>query len=597
MGDGTASNVHGPLTVYGQSINGQTHHASPFKVGITDVVDIAAGSQHTIAVKKDGSVWTWGRNDRNQLGRSSQHKDYYYQKKDGWIRSGLLSDSVTDRYSKATVQDADYGPLPVQVPELSGVIAVAAGDKHTLALKNDGTVWGWGYNDYGQLGNLTLGYADPPTILFPTKIIELSAIVAVAAGDRHSLALSGSGIVFAFGKNDQAQLGRSSASGWVQRTPLQIPDLTGVTAIAASGSLTVAIKNDGNVWRSYNGFDKFSEIITGLSGATAIDVGLRDTTGLQLVNGNSDYFIALKNGTVWESSLSGTNPIHATQLSGVSAIAVGDRYVVAMKNDDTIWAWGVNDYGQLGVGTFSDQPVQQPVQAIFSSVSAAAPVSSTTTTESVSQALPSVPVTSTAVSVSSTTTTVPSAVTTSSSSSSQSQTLSEKPHFTDNNDGTFTDNKTGLTWLKKASCLGTSTWANAANSALTVATLHSLQCGISGDALTKGWRLPTLSELKTLVVVGESSPMVSTDNPARGEVASTYWSSTEASPYQAVIPAPSSPYYYTVPRMWSVNFSKGSELKILTKGVKDYSYNLAAVEFLINQKPKDPELYVWPVYK
>ncbi|MBF0418756.1 MAG: hypothetical protein HQL78_01175 [Magnetococcales bacterium] len=393
VGDGTASNVHGPLIVYGQSINGHTHHASPFKVGITDVVDIAAGSQHTVAVKKDGSVWTWGRNDRNQLGRSSQHKDYYYQKKDGWVRSGLLSDSVTDRYSKATFQNADYGPLPVQIPELSGVIAVAAGDKHTLALKNDGTVWGWGYNDYGQLGNLTLGYADPPTILLPTKIIELSGIVAVASGDGHSLALSGSGVVFAFGKNDQAQLGRNSASGWVQRTPLQIPDLTGVTAIAASGNLTVAIKNDGNVWRSYNGFDKFSEIITGLSGATAIDVGLRDTTGLQLVNGNSDYFIALKNGTVWESSLSGTNPIHATQLSGVSAIAVGDRYVVAMKNDDTIWAWGVNDYGQLGVGTFSDQPVQQPVQAIFSSVSAVAPVSSTTTTESVSQAPLSVPAT------------------------------------------------------------------------------------------------------------------------------------------------------------------------------------------------------------
>lgn len=369
VGDGTGSNLGGSTIIFGSiEVNGRTHRASPFNVGLTGVIDIAAGAHHTVALKSDGSVWTWGRNDYRQLGRSSQHKDYYYQTKDGWVRSGLSN--WVNRYYSSSVIDADYGPIPRQVDGLTGVVAVAAGYRHTVVLKNDGTAWGWGYNDHGQLGNLTSGSLNPPVISLPSRIDELSGISAIAAGDSHTLA-SCCGVVWAFGDNSKYQLGRDRSVVGNQvkgeSTPVQIPGLTGVTTIAASGSVTVALKNDGTVWRSWvdTSLGKFYDLIPGLAGATAVDVGLRDTVGLTLVGGVEDYIVALKNGTVWESSTSGTKQVHATYLSGVSAISVGDKYVVAMKNDDTIWAWGVNDVGQLGDGTFTDSAL--PVQSTFSS--------------------------------------------------------------------------------------------------------------------------------------------------------------------------------------------------------------------------------------
>ncbi len=192
---------------------------------------------------------------------------------------------------------------------LSGVTAIAAGSHHTVALKRDGTVVAWGGNDYGQT----------------TIPAGLSGVTAIAAGGTHTVALKNDGTVVAWGNNGHGQT--------------TIPaGLSGVTAIAAGGPHTVALKSDGTVvaW-GYNGYGE-STIPAGLSGVTAISAGDHHTVALK------------SDGTVvaWGWNAYGQTTIPAG-LSGVTAIAAGFIHTVALKNDGTVVAWGSNGNGQTTI--------------------------------------------------------------------------------------------------------------------------------------------------------------------------------------------------------------------------------------------------------
>jgi alpha-tubulin suppressor-like RCC1 family protein len=192
---------------------------------------------------------------------------------------------------------------------LSGVVAIAAGDVHSLALKSDGTVVAWGSNRYGES-------AIPQ---------GLSGVVAIAGGRNHSLALKSDGTVVAWGNNSYGQSAIPQA-------------LSGVVAIATGDDHSLALKSDGTVvaW----GHDSFarSTIPQGLSGVVAIAAG--DVHNLAL---KSD-------GTVvaWGSNFYGQSAIPQA-LSGVVAIAVGDDHNLALKSDGTVVAWGNNSYGQSAI--------------------------------------------------------------------------------------------------------------------------------------------------------------------------------------------------------------------------------------------------------
>ncbi len=96
---------------------------------------------------------------------------------------------------------------PVQVSDLSGVIAIAAGEYHSLALKSNGTVWAWGRNNYGQLGNGTTTNKNTPV-----QVSGLSSVIAIAAGTFHSIALKSDGTVWAWGVNEYGQLGDNTTT-------------------------------------------------------------------------------------------------------------------------------------------------------------------------------------------------------------------------------------------------------------------------------------------------------------------------------------------------------------------------------------------------
>src|SRR5207249_58779 len=126
-------------------------------------------------------------------------------------------------------------PAPVQVSGLGTVTAIAAGRADfSLALQADGSVMAWGENGWGELGNGTTSTSGCYCITTPAPVSGLSGVTAVVAGYRHSLALDGDGNVWAWGLNDSGQLGNGGAGGW-ETTPVQVSGLAPPLTVAAGG--------------------------------------------------------------------------------------------------------------------------------------------------------------------------------------------------------------------------------------------------------------------------------------------------------------------------------------------------------------------------
>ena len=243
---------------------------------LTGVVAIATGDGHTVALKQDGTVWTWGLNASGQLGDGTQF---------------------------------NHRTTPAPVPGLSGVAVIVAGYDHTLALKQDGTVWAWGNNSYGQVGDGTT--VDRTT---PVQVPGLSGVVALAAGYRHSLARRPDGTVWAWGGNFSGQLGDGTTID--RGTPAPVPGLTGLVAVVARARHSLALKQDGTIWAW-----------------------------------GRNHLGQLGDGT----STNRSTPVQVAGLTGVASIAAGELHTVALKPDGTVWAWGGNVLGQLGDGTAAHQ--------------------------------------------------------------------------------------------------------------------------------------------------------------------------------------------------------------------------------------------------
>ena len=259
-------------------------------------------------------------------------------------------------------EDGTYADrlTPVAMAGLADVTSISDGGSHHLALTADGTVLAWGLNGNGELGN---GTREPT--LIPGPVLDLAGKVeAISAGYGYSLALMDDGTVSSWGKG--------SGLGVVV-DEFGAP-FGGVVAVAAGG-LSVALKADGTVWAwSGKAQDDPNPLVsatpvqvTGLSGVTAIASGGNvDSTliasgpdGIPVQGGAGGVGIhALAvgpQGVVWTWSL-GQPPRLVPGLVGVTAVAVGSSFDLALKSDGTVWAWGDNRYGQLGNGT-ADQPI------------------------------------------------------------------------------------------------------------------------------------------------------------------------------------------------------------------------------------------------
>ena len=246
-------------------------------------------------------------------------------------------------------------PAASQVPnELGGIMAVAAGDYHGLAIRDNGTVVGWGYNEYRQAtapsgltgvvaiaaGNAhSIALKEDGTVAmwgldYDGKSIlppGLTSVVAIATGSSHNLALKQDGTVVAWGRNDR---GESSVPA----------NLSGVAAIAATESYSVALKQDGTVVTWGNVFEGQQQVIADLSNITSIAVG----SGFGLALRQDGTLVTW--GTLWHgsqpSNRDSASKVFPTTLTGITSITACRMNAGAVKQDGGVLLWGYNYYGQ-----------------------------------------------------------------------------------------------------------------------------------------------------------------------------------------------------------------------------------------------------------
>lgn len=282
--------------------------------GLSDVTAVVAAGSRSAALRSDGTVWVWG-SGQGYLGVTSPDLCP--------ATEGLPAFECTK--------------LPTAILTLQAVRAIAGGPTYFAAVTADGTAWGWG--DLYSGGSIGNGIAPVP-IARPQQIVGLSKIKSVAVGDAHALALRDDGTVWGWGYNLYGQLGTTLSGASV---PLPVTGLDNVVAVAAGGYQSLALKQDGTVWAwGTNGLQAGSAVAKnmGMSGAVAVSTG--STHALALMSDGTVWswgrneWGQLGNGTTASTQA----PSLITGLSGVVAVSAGNEQSVALKADGSVWSWG-----------------------------------------------------------------------------------------------------------------------------------------------------------------------------------------------------------------------------------------------------------------
>ncbi len=320
---------------YGQLGDGTTdggiyYTNLPEQVVATNVMAIAAGAEHSLFLKSDGSLWAMGYNQFGQLG-------------DGTYGGPLSSTN-----------------LPEQVVG-SNVTAIAAGATTTLFLKSDGSLWVMGQNNYGQLGDGTYNDTNRP------EMTVASNVVAIAAGAYHSLFLKSDGSLWVMGGNFDGQLGDGTYND--ANFPEQIV-ASNVTAIAAGIYHSLFLKSDGSLWAM--GWNLFGQLGDGTYGnnypydsTTNLPELIVASNVIAIAAGNVHSLFLKSDGSLWgmggnmggelgDGTYNNANSPEQIVAHNVTAIAGGGSSSYFVQSDGSLWAMGNNANGQLGDGTYND---------------------------------------------------------------------------------------------------------------------------------------------------------------------------------------------------------------------------------------------------
>jgi alpha-tubulin suppressor-like RCC1 family protein len=324
----------GTLWAWGYNTLGQlglgstTSVTQPMQVGTANWQSVApagtlGGDNAIIAVRQDGTLWGWGQS------------------------SNLLS--------LTTVQTS-----PIQLSSATTWKTVAQGKLFAFALRQDGTLWAWGDNRYGQLGTGAASASGPNS---PVQVGTGSTWQGIAAGETHALAQQNNGTIWAWGSNGYGELGNGQG---LRLSPAQVGTATTWDQIAATYYTTWGIQRDGSLW----GWGENSWGLAGYAAPLdQADPG-RINAGSTWQSVGEGYLrnaAVRQDGTLWRWGIlpNGTVVSPPQQLGNTStwrSTASGYGFSLAIQQDGTLWAWGINNFGQLGTGgPVTDSPAT-PVQ-------------------------------------------------------------------------------------------------------------------------------------------------------------------------------------------------------------------------------------------
>ena len=355
LGDDTTATPAAPVTVVGSDGTGT----------LSDVDAVAAGKEFTCGAKSDGSVWCWGQNDRGQLGGNP---------------AGA---------STRPVQVLGAGGVGV----LTGVQSISSGEKHTCAAKSDGTVWCWGENSKGKLGDgSTIDSSTPVQVVGVGGAGVLSGIQSVGVGLSHSCAVASGGAVYCWGDNGEGQLGDNTTAD--SSVPVQVvgPGVVGTFAggqqVAGGEKHTCVSNGDGTAW-CWGKNDK-GQLGDNTTTDSESPVQVTDNPGtgsLQKVAGvaagrnKTCAYLSTFGAWCWGENKDGalgdgttvnrSSPVQVLGPGGIGTL--GDvrqlssgmkdvSFSCAVKTNDSVWCWGKNQDGALGDGTTTNS--LYPVQAL-----------------------------------------------------------------------------------------------------------------------------------------------------------------------------------------------------------------------------------------
>lgn len=299
---------------------------TPVQVGYdTNWKSVSAGYSHTAAIKTDGTLWVWGDGGNGELGNGTE--------------------------TSSTV--------PMKVGTATDWAVISAGFAVNAAIKTDGTLWSWGYNFFGQIGDGTKG----TDRLVPVQIGSATNWSSVTAGRNHAAAIKTDGTLWAWGLNDAGQVGDGTFID--KYSPVQIGFATNWKYLSLNESGTIAVKTDGTLWSWGWGLSGNSQVT---KHNTPFQIGT-DTNwkSLSISTFSEVEQLVLKNdGTLWLwNGHFDQSPVQVGTGNGWSAASSCDSWIsscggvgqcissAALKADGTLWTWGLGNFGLLGDGTTS----------------------------------------------------------------------------------------------------------------------------------------------------------------------------------------------------------------------------------------------------